>query len=364
MSKPAPPLKDLVPGVLAALAITSAAMWLADRIGTDLLHATGPSPISPITVAIVLGILLGNTMGVPATLSPGLDFCVKKLLRVGIVLIGLKLSLGDVRELGAIGVPVVMLVIAGGLSCTLGVARWAGLSDGLGLVTAAATAICGVTAAVSVAPVVEATDEELSYAVANVTLFGVIGMLCYPYLAHAVFGSRSLGAGLFLGTSIHDTSQVMGAAISYKQLFADETAFKVATVTKLTRNVFLVAVVPLLAWLSARRRGTSSKAANLVDLFPTFVLAFLAMVIVRTAGDALWPKGHELHAGFTGVHKALSDKVAPVALGAALASVGLTTRLAQLRGLGLKPLFVGGSAALLVSGFGMTLALVAARLAS
>lgn len=350
----------MLPGVCLALSITAAAIWLADKIGVHVLGATGPSPVSPITVAIVLGILGGNLIGVPRYLAPGLDFCVKKLLRAGIVLIGLKLSLGDVMQLGAFGVPVVMLVIAAGLSCTLGVARWAGVSDGMGVLTAAATAICGVTAAVSVAPVIEASDEELSYAVANVTLFGVIGMFAYPYLAHAVFGTQSLGAGLFLGTSIHDTSQVMGAAMSYKQTFGDETAFKVATVTKLTRNVFLVAVVPLLAWLHARRKGGASKSTKLGDLFPTFVLAFLAMVCVRTIGDTLWPK----HPGFAQVHKALSDQVAPALLGAALASVGLTTRLASLRGLGLKPLFVGGSAALLVGAFGMALALAAARLAS
>jgi hypothetical protein len=83
----------------------------------------------------------------------------------------------------------------------------------------------------------------VAYTVANVTLFGLVAMLFYPYLAHALFGAASGAVGLFLGTGIHDTSQVMGASLSYKELFRDERALQVATVTKLTRNVFLVAVV-------------------------------------------------------------------------------------------------------------------------
>lgn len=350
---------SVFPGIVAAVAIAGAAILLADWIGSAILHATGPSPVSPITVAILIGIFIGNTAGVSPALSPGLEFCVKKVLRLGIVLIGLKLALGDVQKL-AICVPVVMGVIAGGLSLTLAISRWAGLPDGLGLLTAAATSICGVTAAVSVAPVIEATEEELSYAVANVTLFGVIGMLFYPYLAHGVFGAASKGAGLFLGTSIHDTSQVMGAALSYKQLFADETAFNVATVTKLTRNVFLVVVVPLLAWLHARRGG-AKRAVKVSDLFPTFVLGFLAMVLVRTAGDAMWPGKTGPAETWIAVHKGLADKAGVFCLGAALASVGLTTNLRKLRNLGLKPLFVGACAALLVGGLGMGLAMLAVR---
>lgn len=359
MSAPAPSPLKLVPGITAALAITGVAVWLAERIGHDLLHATGPSPVSPITVAIVLGIIIGNIMGPRQALAPGLEFCVQKLLRLGIVLIGLKLSIGDVAQLGLYGVPVVMLVIAGGLGFTLAMSRWAGLPFGLGLLTAAATSICGVTAAVSVAPVIEATDEELSYAVANVTLFGVVGMLFYPYLAHAVFGDRSMGAGLFLGTSIHDTSQVMGAALSYKQLFHDEVAFKVATVTKLTRNVFLVAVVPLLAWLHARRQGTARRGTNAVGLFPQFVLYFLLMVLVRTAVDVKF----QTSATWISIWKALADTGATILLATALASVGLTTQLSRLRGLGLRPLFVGAFAALVVGGLGMGLALLVSRIA-
>ena len=341
----------ILPGVSVALVITWLSVFISNWLGTAVLHSEKGSPISPITIAIILGIAIGNTLGVSKKLAPGLDFCVKKLLRLGIILIGLKLALTDVQKLNPLFLAGVPVVIASGLFFTYIIARRLGVSDGLALVTAAATSICGVTAAVSVAPVVEATDEELSYTVANVTLYGLIGMLFYPYLAHAIFGASSQSAGFFLGTSIHDTSQVMGAALSYQQVFGDKIAMETATVTKLTRNVFLVVVVPILAYFHARRRNTAQRETKLSQLFPTFVLGFIAMVLLRTAGDKFWPS----KTWTDGIWFA-TERVAIACLGAALTSVGLTTQLARLRGLGLKPLYMGGIAATLVGGTGMLLA--------
>lgn len=339
----------LLPGLGVSLALA----WFA--VQASLLFGN-PSPVSPITLAILLGILIGNTVGVPKNLAAGLDFSTKKLLRLGIILIGLKLSLQEVYEKGLIAVPVVMIVIAGGLWFTSLASRWMGVTRGLALVTAAATSICGVTAAVSVAPVVEATEEELSYAVANVTLYGLLGMILYPSLAHFVFGTKSVAAGLFLGTAIHDTSQVVAAAASYENLFHDPAVLGFATLTKLTRNVFLVVVVPLLAYMHARETGTERKQLKLSTLFPTFVLAFLALVVVRTAGDRYWPSKEWAYNC-----KVVTDTVAPFLLAAALGSVGLTTQLARLKKLGLKPLYVGGAAATCVGVLGMGLAAIAAQ---
>ena len=108
------------------------------------------------------------------------------------------------------------------------------------------------TAIVSTAPAIEADEREVAYAVANVVAFGLFGMLAYPYLAHALL-QRSETVGLFLGTAVHDTSQVVGAALTYRQIYADDVVLRVATVTKLTRNMFLAAVIPLLTWMHAAR---------------------------------------------------------------------------------------------------------------
>ncbi len=289
------PLKkvfEVLPGLALAIAVMLAAGEVARWLGAGLLRLEGvdpagrASPISGISMAILLGLFAANTIGTAAAFRPGLAFAVKRMLRLGIILVGIRLSFFDVIKLGAWGIPVVAIIVAVALVAATAFARLLGVSDRLGTLAAASTAICGVTAALSVGPVIEAEESEVAYTVANVTLFGLVAMLTYPYLAHALFGANSGAVGLFLGTGIHDTSQVMGAALSYKEVFRDETAFRVATVTKLTRNVFLVAVVPLLAYLHARRTGHAGARVKLVKLFPVFVLGFLAMAIVRSIGDA------------------------------------------------------------------------------
>ena len=263
-----------------------AAHALAGLLGRGVLRLQGidpagkPSPISGIMVAILLGMAVANTVAVPRLFRPGLDFAMKKVLRLGIILVGIRLSAFDVVALGALAVPVVATIVVVALVVTPAFARRVGVSEGFGTLTAAATAICGVTAALAVAPVIEADDREVAYTVANVTLFGALAMFVDPYLAHALFGGTSASVGLFLGTGIHDTSQVMGAALSYKELFHDERALKVATVTKLTRNLFLAAVVPVLAFLHARRPAARHRQAarpRSRRSLPLFVLGFLAM---------------------------------------------------------------------------------------
>lgn len=354
----------LVPGVAAAALTVAVALALARVLGAAVLRAQGldpsgrGSPVSAISVAVILGIAIANVVTLPASLKPGLDFSVKKLLRLGIILVGIKLSLLDVLQRGLWGVPVVALVIAVALVVSGRVARALGVGARLGVLTAAATGICGVTATVATAPVIGADDREVAYTVANVTLFGVVAMLVYPFVAHAIFAAQSLSAGLFLGTAIHDTSQVMGAALSYREVYGDEAAFQVATVTKLTRNVFLVGVVPLLGLLYARAEG-GTKRPPLSQLFPMFVLGFLAMTALRTLGDATIGANE----GWKDLTKALGETAATWLLAAAMASVGLSTNLRTFRTLGLKPLWLGAIAALLVGATGLALAALVGRLA-
>lgn len=346
-------IRSLAPGLLAAIAIAAVAQPIASAAGSVALAAqgllaTGASPISPIPVAVVIGLIAANTLGVPARLGPGLDAAVKHLLKVGIVLVGLKLSFVDVLRVGIVGIPVIFTIVAFALGISLFLAERAGVGRRVGALTAASTAICGITATLAVAPAIGADDREVAYTVANVTLFGLFGMLVYPYLAHALFADQPAAAGLFLGTAIHDTSQVMGAALTYGQVFGDPVAMEVATVTKLTRNAMLVGVVPLLGWLSGRDRGTTS----LRSLFPMFVLWFVVASAIRTAGD--------IALGATGAwHDAVSLLGGPVstfALATALAAVGLKTRLSVLATLGPRPFLLGLGAAAAVTGASLALA--------
>ena len=107
--------------------------------------------------------------------------------------------------------------------------------------------VCGTTAIMATAPVIGAKKNEVSYAIANITLFGILSMLLYPYFANHYFDAEPMFVGLFLGTSIHETSQVAAAGLIYDQQFNSPETLNIATVTKLIRNTFLVIMIPLFA---------------------------------------------------------------------------------------------------------------------
>jgi uncharacterized integral membrane protein (TIGR00698 family) len=362
-----------IPGLLAAVAVMLAGFWLADQIGHAILAAqglSGSSPISGVPVAIVLGLLLRNLVPLPDSLTPGLRLATTSVLRAGIVLVGIRLSVFDVLKLGLAGLPVVVSAIATGMVFVTWFNRRLGLPPRLGTLVAAGTSICGVTAIVSTAPAIEADEREVAYAVANVVAFGLFGMLVYPYLAHAVL-ARSETIGLFLGTAVHDTSQVVGAALTYKQMYADDVVLRTATVTKLTRNIFLAVVIPVLTWLHVRETGghatRTSVAASWTRYVPGFVIGFLAMAVVRSVGDAMLGGSGLAYGvfdapGWKGLTDFVGDTVASrYLLGTAMAAVGLSTSFRVFRGVGLKPFVVGLAGALVVGTVGMLMAVLFGR---
>lgn len=362
-----------LPGVIAAFIVMLAGFWLADRIGQAILAAqglTGSSPISGVPVAIVLGLLLRNTLPLPATLNPGLKFATTTILRAGIIIVGIRLSVFDVLKLGIAGLPVVLAAIATGLIFVTWFNRRLGLPPRLGTLIAAGTSICGVTAIVSTAPAIDADEREVAYAVANVVAFGLFGMLMYPYLAHAILPTSET-IGLFLGTAVHDTSQVVGAALTYKQVYGDDVVLRVATVTKLTRNIFLAGVIPILTWMHMRSRqregGIGAVSFSFRSLVPTFVIGFLAMAVVRSIGDWTLTNNGSAFGVWTAaqwatITKQLGDYWASqILLGTAMAAVGLNTNFAVFKGVGLKPFAVGLAGALVVGAVGLALALVFGR---
>ena len=362
-----------LPGILAAFVVMLAGFWLADRIGHAILAAqglTGSSPVSGVPVAIVLGLLLRNTLPLPPSLAAGLKFATTTILRAGIVLVGIRLSLFDVLKLGIAGLPVVLAAITTGLVFVTWFNNKLGLPPRLGTLIAAGTSICGVTAIVSVAPAIEADEREVAYAVANVVAFGLFGMLTYPYLAHWLLGSSET-IGLFLGTAVHDTSQVIGAALTYKQVYGDDVVLRVATVTKLTRNIFLAAVIPILTWQhmksQAKTIGSGAVGLRISSLVPGFVIGFLLMAVVRSIGDWMVTSNGAAFGVWSAtqwgsITKQLGDYWASqILLGTAMAAVGLNTNFAVFKGVGLKPFAVGMAGALVVGAVGMMMAVIFGR---
>ena len=359
---------SLLPGIAAAALVMGAALWLAEAIGRAIFMGRGleaaTSPISGVPVAIVLGLLLRNLLPLPAALTPGLKFCVTTVLRLGIVLVGIRLSAFDVLRLGVAGVPVVIAAMTAGLLFVPWFNRRLGLPPRLGMLLAAGTSICGVTAIVSTAPAIDADEREVAYAVANVVTFGLFAMLIYPYIAHALL-ERSETVGLFLGTAIHDTSQVVGAALTYRQMYADDVVLRVAAVTKLTRNLFLAAVIPLLAWMHLRSLSRDQRVRKAsTTLVPAFVIGFVAMALVRSVGDATlqsWGAAYGIwdRTGWVDLANQIGDFWASrILLGTAMAAVGLNTSVAVFKSVGARPFLVGLAGALVVGAVGAVMAML------
>ncbi|MGA0234399.1 MAG: YeiH family protein [Alphaproteobacteria bacterium] len=339
----------VVPGVVLALVLAILGDLLADLIGVQLMGLP-KSPISPIMMAILLGILVRNTLGLQQRFAAGVRFSLVRILRLGIVLLGIRLSLGEAGEIGLKALPVIVACIAAALVLVTYISKRLGLSTRLGTLIAAGTGICGATAIVAVSPTISAKDDETSYAIACITLFGVVAMLAYPFLAHLMFGGDAFRVGLFLGTSVHETAQVAGAGLVYQQFFGSPQALDTATVTKLVRNLGMLVVIPLLSIIYHRSSQQSEAAPSLWSMVPLFVIGFAVMSLIRTIGDLGDPAFGVLSVEAWQTTVKYTKQLAEVCLGIAMAAVGLGTSLAGLRQIGMKPLFVGLFSAMLVGG--------------
>jgi uncharacterized integral membrane protein (TIGR00698 family) len=342
---------QVMPGVAIAGLLAFAAVTATTWIGVSLLGFPR-SPLPPALVAILLGLLIRNALGLPDSYDDGLRFCVQRVLRVGVALLGLRLSLGAVGAIGLVALPIVVACIATALVLVTFASRWFGLPPRLGTLIAVGTAICGNSAIAAIGPVVGAKEDEVSYAVGCVTLFGLFALIVYPFAADALFGGDPQLAGLFLGAAIHDTAQVAGAGMLAAQHLSDPSVLDTAAVTKLLRNAFMLVVVPGAAWMHHRERAHTRRGVQLPRLtqaVPLFVMGFLALALLRTLGDlGTTPFGGALSAERWSATIASAGSASSWCLVLAMAAIGLGTNLRQLRGLGLRPLGVGLIAALSV----------------
>ncbi len=351
-------LGTVTPGLALAGLLAWAGAILAHFAGKTVLGFE-KTPISAILVTILLGLIIRNVAGLPVAYETGLRFAVKRVLRVGVALLGLRLSVLALGQIGVSALPIVVGCIAAALLLVTWLSRLLGLPPRLGSLIAVGTSICGASAIVATGPAIDAEEDEVSYAVACITLFGMTALLVYPYLAHWLFAGDAEQVGLFLGTAIHDTSQVAGAGLMYQQHYDAPAALDVAATTKLVRNVCMGVVIPMMAILH-HRKSTSAQAGRTDRLkwhqyVPLFVIAFVVLSAVRTLGD-LGPRAFGLieQAAWQGFLKDVAF-VSAACLTVAMGAIGLGTSITQLKNLGWKPLLVGLTAALLVGGVSLTL---------
>lgn len=340
---------------LAGIGICILIAWVGTFIAQSLGSLLGfqKTPLSPIILAILLGIFVRNSY-FPSFLHDGVQFSIKFILRLGIVFLGIRLSLGDILQLGLLGVPLVSFCILVAIFCTFFFAKKIKISSKMGCLIAVGSSICGATAIVATAPMIQAKQEEITYAVANITIFGILAMLVYPYFGHFIFGGTEIMVGLFLGTAIHETAQVAGAGLIYGQLYENENVLNIATTTKLIRNTSMAVVIPILSYIYYKNNKSQQSATKfrLMQAFPLFILGFIFFAFLRTIGDfSLLANGTSFGIWTEPSWKLIVKNIkhlAEILLTIAMAGVGLNTSIKQLTGLGIKPFYVGCFAALSV----------------
>ncbi len=335
-------------GIVLACVVSFAAGIAANFVGETVLGFER-SPVSDIMMAIIIGMVIANTLPLPEAIGGGLKFCASTVLRIGIMLLGIRLSLFGAGKFTLVALPFVIAAIAIGLTTVGLLGRSIGLSRQLSGLIAVGTSICGATAIVATAPLIKAREAEVSYAIACITVFGLAAMFAYPLLAHALFETQPALAGLFLGTSIHETAQVAGAGLMYQDQYGAPEALDIATVTKLVRNLCMIAVIPLVGVLyAADRRSHTEEGVSWLKMIPWFIIGFALMSTLRTVGDMGDRAFGVLDAESWNQLTRLLRSAAEECLLVAMAAVGLTSLFAGMRSIGLKPFALGLFAALLI----------------
>ena len=341
-------LISILPGIFLALSLYLLSDGINNVIGIEILGLE-KSPISTVMIAILLGIIMSNAFIPRPGFQIGLEFTQKYILKFGIICLGIRLSFDEFIKFGIIAVPLIIVCIVSVLVVIKILIKKFQISSKMSYLIAIGTSVCGATAIVATAPIINAKKGEVAYAIANITLFGVFTMLVYPYFANIYFEGNSLFAGLFLGTAIHETSQVAAAGLIYDQQFNSPETLNIATVTKLIRNTFLVILIPLFAFLY-NRGEVKGKNYSIFSIFPYFVLGFIGMIIVRNIGDQIFLiensnyEVYEIWKNLIGYVKILTT----VFLTMAMAAVGISINLNELKSMGYKPFVVGLIAAITV----------------
>jgi len=327
----------VVPGIILAFVLYTLSEALNNIISIELLGYK-KSPISTAMIAIIVGIVLGNIFRMREELLLGLDFTQKYILKLGIVCLGIQLKPFDFLKFGSVAIPLIIICIISVLIIVKLLIKKLKISTRMAYLISIGSTVCGTTAIIATAPIINASKGEVTYAIANMTVFGIISMLIYPYFANIYFDGDPLFVGLFLGTAIHETSQVAAAGLIYDQQFNSPETLNVATVTKLIRNTFLVIMIPLFAFLY-NRNTAKTKNYSLLDIFPYFVLGFIGMIIFRNIGDQFFLSEGERQI-WQNLVLYIKDS-AKIFLSMAMAAIGLSTNLKDLKSMGYKPFVVG-----------------------
>lgn len=308
-------VRALFPGVVACAVVAAAASFLSEHYGAPVM-----------LFALLLGSAM-NHLGRGGPCEAGVAFTARTLLRLGVALLGLRITMGQVVDLGWQPVAVVIAAVTSTIAVSMGLARLLGFRATFGLLSGGATAICGASAALALSAALPAHPQKeraTLFTVVLVSMLSTVAMITYPMIA-AALGFDSRAAGIFLGATIHDVAQVVGAGYGMSPETGD-----VATVVKLMRVAMLVPVILFAVVLTrSMAAGDGDDAAGAKPpLLPAFAVGFLVLVGVSSTG---WVPAAWTSAG--------SD-VARLCLVMAIAALGMRTHLRDLAQVGWKPVLL------------------------
>ena len=312
------------PGIGVSITIAMAATFLSLRYGAPAM-----------LMGLLLGLAFNFLMDSPKVL-PGIELAANGLLRLGVALLGLRMTFADVMTLGWVPILVVCSAVLLTLGFGIVVARLMGLSARLGTLTGGAVAICGASAAMAISSVLPADDDqrkETLFTVIGVTTLSTTAMVFYPLVSH-FFGLSDTETGLFLGATIHDVAQVVGAGYSVSGEVGDLSTF-----VKLLRVAMLVPVVILIGLVARSRLSQRVDDAQSVPPIPWFLVLFVALFIANSF--SLFPA--------TVVDVAASG--ASWLLLTAIAALGVRTSLKEIVGVGIRPVVLMAAETLFIAGF-------------
>lgn len=301
------------PGLAISAVVAVAAMALGAHYGAPVM-----------LFALLLGMAL-NFLSQDSQAAPGIDLAARQVLRLGVALLGLRITVSQVAALG--WAPVVMVLAAVALTIAVGIvlARLLGFRMFFGLLTGGAVAICGASAALALSAAMPAhplKERATLFTVIGVSTLSTLAMVLYPVLTHAL-GMAPVQAGFFIGGTIHDVAQVVGAGYSLSHEAGDA-----ATLVKLMRVAMLLPVIALAAALARRHEraeGTADATGPRPPLLPWFAVAFAALVLVNSTG---WLPAAVVNAG---------QAASQFFLVAAMAAIGMKTQLREIVTVGWKP---------------------------
>lgn len=302
----------ILSGVIAAAAYTISLFLPADILGGTL-------------IALIIGMLLNPLVCRYKVFDSGINWTSKKILRAGIIIAGITLSFPQLIKAGKYALILMVFTLATSFGVGYVCKKIFKINWKLASLLSVSTAICGGTAVATLGPTIRAKNRDIAYAISATFIFDIITVIAFPWIGR-LLGLGDTGYGLWIGTAVNDTSSVVAAGYAFS-----DAAGSLATIVKLTRTLFIVPVVLIFSWIYTKKETPwqTAEKVNIREIFPWFILGFLAVVSIRSTGFV----PDNIVSGMSYLSKFF--------LSMALAAIGLKTSLKEVADVGIKPMIAG-----------------------